>query len=311
MALTFSITILGTNAALPGKNTITSAQVLNVHDHLYLIDCGEGTQMKMQQYHIKRNRIDAVFISHLHGDHVFGLPGLLTSYAHFQRKTPLQIYGPKGIRELVETMLRLSEAYVDFEIRIVELEHDGMLTIYKDTTVRVSAFPLRHRIATYGYRFDEQNSIYNIRAEAIRLLGLTKEQIRAAKAGEDIVLPDGAVVLNHEMVYQKSRSRSFAYCSDTAYDERLVAYIEGVDVLYHEATYLSDMAHQAEERLHSTVKDAAGVAVKAGVGKLVIGHFSTRYGDKTAFLAEGLREYNEIILADEGKIIEVTDEKNL
>jgi len=266
--------------------------------------------MKLLQYGVKRNRIDAIFISHLHGDHVFGLPGLLTSYAHFQRKSPLHIYGPKGIRELVETMIRLSEAFIDFEITITELSHDGMVAIYEDGIVSVSAFPLMHRIPTFGFRVDEKAGTYNIRAESIRTLGLTTDQIRAAKSGKDLLLASGKIIPNHEIVYQKSRLRSFVYCSDTAYDEGLAAYIKGADILYHEATYLEDLAIQAKERFHSTVLDAARLASMAGVGRLVIGHFSTRYLDKRQFQEEGRLEFGEITLGEEGKIISIEYEKN-
>jgi ribonuclease Z len=309
--LTFNITILGTNAALPDRDTITSAQVVNIRDHLYVVDCGEGMQSKLQRYRIKRNRIQAVFISHLHGDHVFGLPGLLTSYAHFQRKNPIFIIGPKGIREYVETSLRLSQAYIDFEVHFREMEHEGCVVIYEDSKVKVSAFPLHHRISTYGFRFEEMIDGYNIKPEKIKELGLSTDQIKAVKRGDNLLLADGKMIFNEEMVYKKTKARSYVYCSDTAYDERVVEYISEADVLYHEATYLSDMAVQAKERMHSTVQDAAKIATLAGVGKLVMGHFSTRYLNREDFLKEGKMAFNEVILADEGKIIEIHLEKNL
>jgi len=309
--LTFNITILGTNAALPVRDSITSAQIVNVHDQLYVVDCGEGMQSKLQKYRIKRNRIQAVFISHLHGDHVFGLPGLLTSYAHFQRKNPIFIIGPKGIREFVETCLRLSQSYIDFEVHFREMEHEGSVLIYEDSKVKVSAFPLHHRISTYGFRFDEMTSGYNIKPEKIKELGLTTDQIKAVKRGDNLLMADGKMILNEEMVYKKTKARSYVYCSDTAYDESIVDYISEADVLYHEATYLSDMVVQAKERMHSTVQDAAKIATLAGVGKLVLGHFSTRYLNREDFLIQGKLEFNEVILAEEGKVIEIHLEKNL
>jgi len=309
--LTFNITILGTNAALPDKDTITSAQVVNVHDHLYVVDCGEGMQSKLQKYRIKRNRIQAIFISHLHGDHVFGLPGLLTSYVHFQRERPICIIGPKGIREFVETCLRLSQAYIDFEVHFREMDHEGCALIYEDAKVSVSAFPLLHRISTYGFRFDEVIDKYNIRPDKIKELGLTTDQIKAVKGGSDILKADGMMIPNEEMIFRKTKVRSYVYCSDTAYDESIVDFIRKADVLYHEATYLSDMVVKAKERMHSTVHDAAKIATMAGVGKLVIGHFSIRYINKEDFLNQGKLEFSEVILAEEGKIIEIHLEKSL
>jgi ribonuclease Z len=307
--LVFNITILGTNAALPGSDSITSAQVVNVHDQLYIVDCGEGMQGKLQKYRIKRNRIHAIFISHLHGDHFFGLPGLLTSYSHFQRKSALQIIGPKGIHAYVDTCLRLSEAYIDFEIHFHEMEHEGNELVYEDRHVKVMAFPLLHRITTYGFRFDEIGHNCNIRPDKIRELGLTTEQIKYAKMGNDIMLPDGKMVKNADIIFRKSEPRSYAYCSDTAYDESIVEYIRNTNVLYHEATYLSDMAIEAKKRMHSTVEDATKMAIISGVGKLILGHFSRRYMNKEDFLREGKMAFNEVTLAEEGKIIEIHFEK--
>lgn len=309
--VTFSVTILGTNAALPDKSSITSAQVVNIREHLYLVDCGEGTQMKLQQFRIKRNKIEAIFISHLHGDHVFGLPGLITSYAHFQRKKPLHIIGPKGIAELVNTNLRLSESHIEFDLNFHELDHSDAASVYEDAMVKVTAFPLKHRIPAYGYRFDEVYKVYNILPEKIKQWGLTRDQILAAKRGEDVRSQDGTMIPNSDLVYYKNKARSYVYCSDTAYDERIVGYISNADVLYHEATYLSDMKLQAQERMHSTVEEAAKIGILAGVGRLVIGHFSGRYTDKSAFLSEGKQWIDNIELGMEGVIVEITPEKKL
>ncbi len=309
--VTFSVTILGTNAALPDKSSITSAQVVNIREHLYLVDCGEGTQMKLQQYRIKRNKIEAIFISHLHGDHVFGLPGLITSYAHFQRTKPLHIIGPKGIAELLNTNLRLSESHIEFELYFHELDHLDAARVYEDAMVKVTAFPLKHRIPTYGYRFDEVYKVYNIFPEKIKQWGLTRDQILAAKRGEDVRSQDGTMIPNSDLVYYKNKARSYVYCSDTAYDERIVGYISNADVLYHEATYLSDMKVQAQERMHSTVEEAAKIGILAGVERLVVGHFSSRYTDKSAFLSEGKQWMDNIELGMEGLIVEITPEKKL
>ncbi|MBK8670150.1 MAG: ribonuclease Z [Saprospiraceae bacterium] len=307
----FSIKILGTNAALPEESTITSAQVITVHEQMYVIDCGEGMQSKLKLYKIRRNRINAILISHLHGDHLFGLPGLLTSYVHFQRKTPLTIIGPAGIREFCEVILRLSHAFINFEILIIELTHgDEKIVVYEDLHVEVSAFPLNHRIPTYGYIITEKLPSWNVRADKIVSLQLTVDQIKAVKRGEDIVTAEGLTVRNEEVVYHKWLPRRYAYCSDTVYDERLPSYISGVDVLYHEATYLSGMEEQAMDRMHSTVVQAADIARLSGVGKLVVGHFSVRYVDKTEFLIEGREVFENTILAEEGLEIIINEKKN-
>lgn len=305
----FSITILGCNAALPSYGDITSAQVVNVHERLYVVDCGEGMQTKLARYGLKRNKIEAVFISHLHGDHVFGLPGLLTSYAHYQRTRPLIVIGPVGIREMVETMMRLSHAWIDFGMEVVELQHEGLQEVYRDGHVRVCAFPLRHRVPTYGFRFEEVWEMYNIRREKIAEYGLDAARIRAAKRGEDVVLDDGRSLPYGELTWGRPHVRTYAYCSDTMREPGLADYVRGVDVLYHEATYLHDMVVQARERMHATAEEAAETAREAGVKRLVLGHFSTRYADKEVFREEAERIFSPVEVGREGLKVEVAREK--
>ncbi|MBC7886237.1 MAG: ribonuclease Z, partial [Saprospiraceae bacterium] len=291
---TFSITILGSNAAIPGKDSITSAQLITIRDHLYLMDCGEGTQMKLQKYHIKRNKIEAIFISHLHGDHLFGLPGLLTSYTHFQRKLPLKIIGPTGLKLFVETVINLSHAFIDFDIEITELDTDACISVYQDNQVEVYAFPLNHRILTYGYKYVERISKRNIQPEMIGKYGLTYEQIKGIKSGLDVVLTDGMILKNEELIIPLLPPRSYAYCSDTMFDRTILPNIESVDVLYHETTYLDDMALKAVERKHSTPSDAATIAYEAKAGALILGHFSTRYERTHAFLEQACRIFPNV-----------------
>lgn len=307
----FSITILGCNAALPGYREITSAQVVNVHEHLYAVDCGEGMQTRLGRYGLKRNKIDAIFISHLHGDHVFGLPGLLTSYAHYERRSPLHIIGPVGIREMMNTMMRLSHAWIEFDICYHELDHAGMAEVYRDRHVKVSAFPLRHRIPTYGYRFEEVWEMYNIRREKIAEYGLDAAKIRAAKRGEDVTMDDGRVIPYGHLVYGRPHIRSYAYCADTVYDEAIAGYVRGVDVLYHEATYLDDMRDKAKERMHATSVEAAMTAREAGAGRLLLGHFSTRYEDRDVFREEAESVFSPAEVAYEGLKVTVQREKYL
>lgn len=298
----FSVLILGTNAALPTVDTITSAQLVNINHHLYLIDCGEGTQIKMQQFAIKKNKIRAIFISHLHGDHIFGLPGLLTSFLYSQRKEPLKIFGPPGIKAYIETVLTLSASYILYDIIIEEIT-DIHKPVYEDENIIITAIPLLHRIQTYGYIFREVTK-YNIRPEMIQEYNLSFQEIQTLKcgesirSGEDAIFPDDNITVRHS-------TRSYAYCSDTVYDETLPARLENINTLYHEATYLHNLKQQADERMHCTAHDAALIAKRAGVEKLVLGHFSTRYTDLSPLLQEACEIFDNVVLAKEGLEIKI------
>lgn len=303
--MTFSVTILGTLAAMPDAYSITSAQVLTIRDQLYMIDCAEGCQMKLQKYGIRRNKIRSIFISHLHGDHLFGLPGLLTSFSHFQRTTPLTIVGPVGLKSFVNTCLSISQAFIGYDIHIKEMELEQDVPVYEDTHVCVYAFPLTHRIPTYGYRMEEKLPVANMRGDVIRKYKLDVGQIREIKKGNDLQLEDGSILENSDVVYQKYIPRSYAYCSDTIYEERIAAYVKGVDLLYHEATYLNDLEYKAAERMHATAAQAALIARNAGVSGLILGHFSARYGDRDDFLQQAAAVFEATRLAGEGITFEV------
>lgn len=306
--LKFNITILGANAALPILDTITSAQVVNVDERLYIVDCGEGMQTKLQQYRIRRNRIRVIMISHLHGDHVFGLPGLLTSFGHFQRKEVLTVIGPIGIRAFIDAVMLASYTHIDFELKVIELGHDGIEKVFEDDRITVFAFPLHHRVPTYGYKIMEQER-FNIDVDFIRRYGLDYTQIIALKRGQD-VFKDGVVWLRSaDAIKRKQKMRSYAYCSDTAFDLGIVPYVKGVDILYHEATYLGDKKEEAWQRRHATADQAAAIAKAADVGLLVLGHFSTRYGDKALFLKEAGEVFEHLTIAKEGMVIDIEAKK--
>jgi ribonuclease Z len=306
--MTFEVTYLGVQAALPHNGGITTAQLANVHDNLYLLDCGEGTQMKLAQWGIRRNKMGVVLISHLHGDHIFGLPGLITSFSHFQRTAPLRIIGPPGLRQWIGISLKVSEAYIGFPLEIQEIGHDGMEVVFEDQHVRVSAFPLVHRIRCYGYRLDEKVSL-NMRREKIEEYGLTHEQIRQARAQKDVNVADGKKVPWTELVHQKYVSRSYVFCTDTAYYPEIVPWISGADALYHEATYLADMQSQATERMHSTSIEAGKIAQAAGIGHLVLGHYSSRYGNVEAFAEEAGQFVPRVTAAREGLVLALPQER--
>ncbi|MCZ2100388.1 MAG: ribonuclease Z [Chitinophagales bacterium] len=301
--MNFSVKILGINAALPTIENITSAQLINKNHHLYLIDCGEGTQVKMLQHQIKKNKIRVIFISHLHGDHIFGLPGLLTSFLYSQRKTPLKIIGPPGIREYIETVLRLSASYILYDILIDEIE-DISTPIYQDENIVVHAIPLHHRIQTFGYIIREVPK-YSILPEMIEKYKLTYEEIQTLKQGASIRSGKDRLSPEDDNILIQHPIRSYAYCSDTIYDESLPNRIKDIDTLYHESTYLHALKQQANERMHCTAHDAALTAKNAGVKKLILGHFSTRYHDLNLLLDEAKSVFEHVIIAREGLEIEI------
>ncbi len=281
----FSVTILGSNSAFPAFGRFPSAQVINFNESLFLVDCGEGTQIQMSRYKIRRSRIDHIFISHLHGDHVYGLPGLLTSYAQLSRREPLRITGPKGIRELIDTTLKLSHARTGFDILFTELSADHGETVLRTPGLHVTAFPLNHRITTYGYLFEEQPRPLNVRKECIDMYQLTTEQILDLKSGKDIIL-NGNTIPALEMTLPAEPERAYAYCSDTAYSDKILEYIRGVQVIYHETTFMDDLGELAAFSKHSTTRQAARIAELAKAGALITGHYSSRYRDLGPLLDE-------------------------
>lgn len=273
---TFQLTILGSNAAMPAFGRLTSCHAINYNEQFYLIDAGEGAQIRLAEYKIKRNKLKCIFISHLHGDHIFGLPGILTSYNHYNRHTPLLLYGPPGIQAFVDSMLSAGQTVLDYDLQIREISTNTPEVIWKNHELTVTSFPLKHRIETYGYRFDEVLSQYNINSDKIKEHNLTVPEIKAVKSGQNI--RKGRETLKYlELVHPRAMERSYAYCSDTIYDEEIIPYIENVDVLYHETTYTSEFEKEAAQRYHTTGLQAAKIAKLANARTLVTGHYSSRY----------------------------------
>jgi len=299
--VSFELTILGCSSAMPVHGRFMSSQILNVNEKLLLIDCGEGTQIRLSEYKISKNKIDTILISHLHGDHIFGLPGLIGSMNLVGRKKPLDIFGPLGLEFYLKTVFEISESYLGFEINFHTVNHNKYTKILEDKIMRIYSFPLEHRIPTVGYKIVEQDRLRNINPEMIERFGLNYQQIQAAKRGDDIELDNGDIIENHEITLEPKKSRSYAYCSDTKYSEKIVSYIKGVDLLYHEATYLKNLQSKAQERFHSTTYDAANIAKKAGVGKLIIGHYSSRYKDLDLLLSETREIFDNTELTMDGK----------
>lgn len=301
----FELTILGCSSAIPMKGRYLSAQILNIRNEFFLIDCAEGAQLRMLDFNIPKNKIKHIFISHLHGDHIFGLPGLLSSYNLANREKPLNIYGPAGLKEFIENALEYAYVSLSYKLNIISLDHTIKSIAFENDSVKVSSFPLNHRVPTIGYKFEEKSRLKNIRPEMIERYGLNYNQIRAAKYGNDVVLKDGNVISNGILTLPPKHLRSYAYCSDTVYDQRIVPFIKNVDLLYHESTYMASMSEKAKERGHSTTIDAATIAKKANAKKLILGHYSTRYHDLMPLLEEARTVFENTELGIDGKKFKV------
>jgi ribonuclease Z len=296
---------LGTASALPVHGRFTTSQYVHIHHQHFLIDCGEGCQIQLANYKIKRNKINHILISHLHGDHVYGLPGLLGSFNHFNRTHPLHIYGPPGLKKYLGVSIDITGNQLGFELIIHELDANGSGKIIIDDEIWVEYFPLKHRIPNLGYRLFYHDMKLKMRKEAILAFGLTIDQIIKAKAGEDLKLQDGSIVKNEALTYPPSKPISYAFCSDTLYDLELTNYLMDANVLYHETTYLDGMEKEAAQRMHATLGQAIDIAVKSNVGKLITGHYSSRYRDLKDFQLAAARSHFPVQIGKEGDIYEI------
>ena len=299
--MSIAVTILGNSSAKPTATGHPSAQVVNVNEQYFLVDAGEGVQRQMARRGISALKLRAVFISHLHGDHMYGLFPLLSTLGLYGRRTPLRIYAPRPFGEMLECFLRLCETNLPYTPEWVEVDTTKHQIIFENDSTEVWSLPLRHRIPTAGYLFRQKEPALNVKKYAIERYGLSVKQIVDAKRGEDVVLESGEVLSNDAITYRPYSTLSYAYCSDTNYSARLARMVEGVDVLYHEATYAADMRKTAKERGHSTTEDAAKVAKMAGVGRLPIGHFSSRYKDLSLLLNEARATFPATDIAREGE----------
>lgn len=307
--MNFTLTVLGTASAKPTAGRHQSAQVLSVRGRSFLVDCGEGIQVRLEEARISPMRIDSIFISHIHGDHVFGLPGLLSTMGMLSRTQPLNIYAPSNFGPLLKFFLSYYGEGISFEIRHIPLNMRAPEVIYQTKTLAVSAFPLNHGIETYGFIFKEKEPQLNVKKWKIDEYGLTLSEIAAVKRGEDVVRenPDGSFTLLpiDELGYKPFTPRSYAYCSDTAPFQEEAEWVKGVDILYHEATYLETYADLAAARHHSTTLQAARCALQAGAGKLVIGHYSSREKNVSLYEAECRSIFPETYAASDLDTFEV------
>ena len=281
------LTMLGFNSAIPTVNSSPTAQFLEMEERAFLIDCGEGTQVQLRKAKARFSKINHIFISHLHGDHCFGLPGLIASFRLLGRETPLHIYAPKGIKEMLETIFRITETHKGFELIYHELESKKSVRIFEDNRLEVFTIPLNHRIYCNGYLFREKPKERHLNMQEIsKYPEIETCDYHNLKLGKDFILSDGYVLKNEVLTTEPSKSVSYAFCSDTRYHESILPIIENVDVLYHEATFLHELKDMADYTGHTTAMEAARIARKANVGKLILGHFSNRYHDLNVFTDE-------------------------
>ena len=302
----FSLTILGTSSAIPTSNRYPTAQVLNVLGRFFLIDCGEGTQTQMRKYKIGFSKIDHIFITHLHGDHIFGLIGLISTLVLMGRTNDLHIYSHSELQKYISgQILFLYPADIPFKIIYHPLNFKKEQKIFEDKKASVYSFPLSHRIPTCGFRFEEKAPLPNLIPEKITEYQIPIRDRQCIKEGADFITENGNTIPNSELTTRKQSPRSFAFCSDTKYSESYIKNVKNVDLLYHEATFASDNQNLANTTYHSTGKDAATVAQKANAGKLLIGHFSARYKDHTPILNEALEIFPETSAILEGDVFSI------
>jgi len=299
------LTILGCYSATPRTFTNPTAQTLEVKGHLFLIDCGEGTQVQLRKYKVKFSRINHIFISHLHGDHFFGLPGLISTFRLLGREKPLHVYGPKGIKEAVTLFLKLGDSWTNYPLIFHELNSKKSELIFEDEVIRVKTIPLQHRVYTNGFLFEEKPAPRKLDIEAAEKWEIDRSQFSAIKNGADGIQTDGTSIPNVDLTEDPPKTKSYAFCSDTMYDEAILPMIQHVDALYHESTFLESEAHLCEKTKHSTAKQAAEISKKGEVGKLILGHFSTRYRSIEPFKVEAETLFSNVELADDGKTFEI------
>jgi ribonuclease Z len=293
-----AVTILGNNSALPAFDRHPTAQVVTMNEQIFLVDCGEGTQMQMAKYRIRRSRIQHIFISHLHGDHYFGLIGLITSMGLLGREQDLHLYAPAPLIEIINLQLKVADTALPYPLHFHPLGESGVLV--NEEKFRVFCFKVSHRIPCWGFRFEEVKPPRRINPEKAIAMGIPANFYDRLKMGENYIKKDGTLISNELVTLKASAPKSYAYSADTMYDESIIERVQGADILYHETTYLKDLADRAGKRFHCTTEQAATIALKAGVGRLLIGHFSSKYDSLSEFEKEAREVFSNSELALEG-----------
>lgn len=302
---TFELLILGSSSASPTSERNPSAQLLNISERLFLIDCGEATQIQLRRFKARFQAIDHIFISHLHGDHFFGLPGLLSSMHLLGRKQELNIYCPEELKTIIDAINKVSETRLSYTINWKFTGDTGMDLLFEDDKVEVFSFPLRHRIFCTGFLFREKPLLRKIDKYKLEKLNISVADIQLLRKGYDVVNADGETVKNAEATLDAPPARSYAYCSDTIYTPATVEFVKNVDLLYHESTFLEDKADRAAKTYHTTARQAAEIARAANVKQLLLGHFSARYGHLDEFIAQAAPVFEHCVLATDGKKVKI------
>lgn len=298
--MNFEVTILGSGAALPTSNRNPTAQYVQCNDRHILIDCGEGTQVQLRKNHVHIQKINHILISHLHGDHFFGLVGLLSSLHLLGRDKGLTVYGPEELEQIIRLQLEVGGAKLGFDLHFIALNGKEHRLLYEDKIIEIWTFPLSHRIPTNGFLIKEKERERRLNADRFEETGLSLTLIPKLKQGLDVELETGEMIYSEEYTYPARPSKSYAYCSDTIFDERIIEYIKHADVLYHEATFLSDKLERAKQTFHTTAEQAAIIAKQAEVGKLLLGHLSARYDNGLKHFEEASKVFENVRVVEDG-----------
>ncbi len=296
----FAVTILGNGSAVPTANRNLSAQMVQYGTNRFLVDCGEGTQLQMIRFHIKQTNLNNIFISHLHGEHFYGLFGLISTMHLYGRVKPLNIFAPMALKSLIEHVLLVSNTTLRFELIFFSLEDFSQSPLYETDQFRINAFPVVHRIPTWGFRFEEKSEKRKIDKMFIAQYQPDIETIKAIKAGNGFTTPDGEILSNDQITTAPAAARSYAFCADTAYDETFIEHLARTDLMYHEATFDNSMEKMAAEKYHATAQQAATLAKKAQVKKLLLGHFSARHTNLNILLDEAKAVFDQTEISEEG-----------
>ena len=299
------LTILGSCSAYPTLNRFTTSQILQINGKSFLIDCGEGAQIQLRKNKIKFNSIEDILISHLHGDHFFGLPGLILTFNLLGREKPLNIYGPKGIKKIIVSLLKIGNTWTNYKLNFTELKNPKSEIIYDKNNISIATIPLYHGIYTNGFLFRKKTSVHKLMVDKAQSYGIDKTQFAGIKLGKDGIKTDGSIIENIKLVEPLNPDITYAYCGDTLFNEKIIEQIKGCDLLYHESTFLKKHENFAKKTFHSTAEQAALIAKKSNVKKLILGHFSTRYKDLDLFIKESKSIFPNVDLAIENKIFTI------